>query len=147
MTRHWHTLALVALLVGAASPARAQENSVTQMALVSSTQFLNRIQFLGWQVAREVLAEDHDGSAGDPLAYDEACHEFRASFARNFIVSPASLAAVTAVGVAGTNQSGAVLLGTVTGSGATADSSVNDTVLSQAIRWNYNALAGCDTGS
>lgn len=128
--------------------AAAQGNASTaQMQLVASPVFTARVQYLGADVMADVLEEPHDGSAASPVAYSEACHTLRANYARNFLASPASFASVASVLIASTNESGAVIVGSVIGEGETADSSATDGQLQQAIRFRLNALAGCDTGS
>lgn len=109
--------------------------STDQMVLVGSALFLNRIQYLSVTQARVVLAETGVGGT----------HATRAHYARQVISNPASYAAVVAVMVVG----GVNLLppATITGSGATADSSATDAAILSQIATFWNALAGVDTGS
>ena len=107
--------------------------STTQMALVGSNVFTNRIQYLAAQQARVVLAETGIGST----------HTKRAAYAAMIIQNISSFAPIIAVTVAG----GTNLIGTVTGSGLTADSSASDAAILSQIATFWNALAGVDTGS
>lgn len=142
-------LILTAALVvasGALTPAAAQTNeSTTQMQLVASPAFLVRLQYVGWQIAKDVLAEVHNGASATPIAYTAACHDQRAAYARSWMQNPAQSAANSAVAIVGTNEAGAVIVGTVNGTAT--DSTANDLSLKQAYRWNWNALSLCDTGS
>lgn len=123
----------VVMLLGLASPAWAVNESTTQMVLVSSPVFITRMQYLLDQEARVVLNEAGVG----------VFHSCRAVYAKNVVNSPASFAPVAAVMVVG----GVNLIGTVTGSGATADSTASDAAILSQIATFFTTLAGCDTGS
>lgn len=107
--------------------------STDQMVLVGSPVFLNRIQYLVMTEARVVLEETGVG----------AMHDARAAYAKAVIPAIAYYAPTIAVMVCG----GVNLLGTVTGSGLTADSSATDAAILSQIATFWNALAGIDTGS
>jgi len=139
-------LTLLLALAVPAVPVHAQNTSTTMMALVSSPQFTNRLQYLGAQVAKEVLEEAASASANGVIpAYTAACHTRRVALARAFLIGPAGYASISAVLIVGVNVSGAVIVGTATGSGATADSSASDGSIQQAYRVIWNALSGCAT--
>lgn len=122
----------------------AQATSTTQMQLVSSAVFTNRLQFNGVVVMKEVLEEAQSASANGAIpAYTAVCHTKRAVYAVNFLASPPSYASQSSVLIAGANFSGAVIVGTVTGSGASADSSATDSAIQQAYRILMNTFAGC----
>lgn len=125
-------VALLALLA-LATPAWAQNESATQMTLVASPVFTTRVQYLMTQQARTVLAETGVG----------AMHSCRAAYATTVTRNaPATAATASVMIVGGTN-----LIGTVTGSGATADSTATDAAILSQIATFWTALAGCDTGS
>lgn len=131
-------------LIALSAPAFAQNTSTAQMALVKSDVFTTRLQYLGVQIAKEVLEEASSAAANGAIpAYTTACHTTRAAFARQFILNAPALASLTSIGVAGANFSGAVIVGTVTGSGSTADSSAADAAISQAYRILWNTFSGC----
>lgn len=139
MTRLICTLAL---LGGLTVPAFAQNTSTTQMNLVGAPIFQARLQYLGWQVAQEVLIEPATAVANGPIpAYTAGCHTLRLAFARSFIAQPVAGALQLSIGVVGTNASGAVIVGSVVG--PPWDSSATDGQLQQAIRVQYGAIAGC----
>jgi len=141
MTRLILTLTL---LLGLAVPAFAQNTSTTQMNLVGAPIFQARLQYLGWIVAQEVLVEPASAAANGVIpAYTTACHTRRLAFAQTFIAQPVAGALQLAIGVVGTNVSGAVLVGSVIG--PPWDSSVTDGQLQQAIRVQYGTIAGCFT--
>ncbi len=122
----------------------AQNTSTTQMQLVNSTVFTNRLQYNGSVVMAEVLAEAQSAAANGVIpAYTAACHTKRAVYASNFLLSPASYSSQSAVLISSANISGAVIVGTVTGSGPTADSTATDGALQQAYRVFMNTFAGC----
>jgi len=132
------------LLMGLAVPAVAQNTSTTQMGLVGAPIFQARLQYEGWIVAQEVLVEAASAAANGVIpAYTTACHTQRLAFARGFIAQPVAGALQMAIGVVGTNVSGAVLAGSVIG--PPFDSSVTDSALAQAIRVQYNSVSGCFT--
>lgn len=139
-------LLIIALLLSAA-PCFAQNTSTSQMQLVNSATFTNRLQYLMAQQASTVLTEaQSDAVNADTFArYTAGCHTLRVSFATNVLQSPASWASVSAVLISGANFAGGVIVGTVTGTGATADSSANDTALAKAITDSWNTLAKCVT--
>lgn len=144
MTRGYTVALMLVAAFAIATPTYAQNNSTTQMQLVKSDVFTNRLQYLGVQISKEVLEETASASVNGQIpAYTVACHALRANFARQFILNAPALASLTSIGIAGANFSGAVIVGTVTGSGATADSSASDTALSQAYRILWNTFAGC----
>lgn len=137
-------LILLIAVIALSAPAFAQNASTAQMQLVKSDVFTSRLQYLGVQISKEVLEEASSAAAASPIpAYTAACHALRANFARQFILNAPALASLTSIGIAGANFSGAVIVGTVTGSGSTADSSATDTALSQAYRVLWNTFAGC----
>lgn len=137
-------LYLLLACVALSAPAFAQNTSTTQMTLVKSDVFTNRLQYLGVQISKEVLEEAASASVNGAIpAYTVACHALRANFARQFILNAPALASLTSIGIAGANFSGAVIVGTVTGSGSTADSSASDTAISQAYRILWNTFSGC----
>lgn len=142
----WLALTLIALLVLVA-PATAQNSSTTQMQLVNSSVFTNRLQYLLVQQASAVLIEAASDSANADLnaRYTAACHSLRYGYAQQVLSGPASSASQAAVLISGANFSGGVIVGTVIGSGNTADSSANDTALAKAITDSWNTLAKCVT--
>lgn len=107
--------------------------SNTQMALVESGVFLSRMQYLLGQQARVVLEESGIGTT----------HAARARYAQRVVSQPAVEAPNASVLVVG----GVNLIGTVTGSGDTADSSATDASILSQIATFWNQLAGIDTGS
>jgi hypothetical protein len=107
--------------------------STDQMVLVSSPLFLNRMQYLMDMQARTVLAE----------ALNVAHHTRRAEYASDVVSNPAVKSSTAAVMVVG----GVNLIGTVTGSGPTADSSASDASILSQIATFWNAMAGIATGS
>ena len=142
------SIVILALAAVAATPLAQAPESTTQMKLAKSPEFLERIQYLGAQTARNVLEESQA----------TACHAERVALARNFINFPAEYAAKAAVTVVG----GVNVIGTVTVTPAVADdpetpeneatpevvtTSVTDGALFSQIQTFWNALAGCDTGS
>lgn len=144
MKRCLLTLMIALGLVVLAVPAFAQNTSTTQMNLVGAPIFQARLQYLGWIVAQEVLIEPASAGVNGVIpAYTTACHTQRLAFARNFINQPVAGALQMAIGVVGTNVSGAVLVGSVIG--PPWDSSQTDGQVSQAIRVQYNGVAGCFT--
>ncbi len=107
--------------------------STDQMVLASSPIFLARIAYLAAQQARVVLSEAGIGST----------HAKRAAYAALIMANTTSFAPVIAITLVG----GVNVIGTVTGSGLTADSSATDAALLSQIATFWNALAGIDTGS
>lgn len=107
--------------------------STDQMVLASSPVFLARIAYLAAQQARVVLSEAGIGGT----------HAKRAIYAGLVIANITSFAAVIAVTIVG----GVNVIGTLTGTGLTADSSATDAALLSQIATFWNALAGIDTGS
>lgn len=130
-----------------AIPAFAQNVSTSQMTLVNSAVFTNRLQYLMAQQASAVLTEaQSDAVNADTFArYTAVCHGYRVILAQGVLQSPAGWASAAAVLISGANFSGGVIVGTVTGSGSTADSSANDTALAKAITDSWNTLAKCVT--
>lgn len=128
-----------------AAPVCAQNTSTTQMQLVNSAQFTNRLQYLIVQQAQMVLTEPaNDASNVDTFArYTAGCHTLRTNYAIQVIGNPGLMASGASVLIAGGNFSGGVIVGTVTGTGSTADSSANDTALAKAITDSWNTLAKC----
>lgn len=148
------TLITLATLVIAslASPAFAQvPDSTTQMQLVSSPTFLNRLVYNGVQVMKEVLEEPATAAASSPIpAYTSACHTRRAAYAQNFLLSTDSYAAQAAKLVVSANYAGAVIVGSVINRAAIPgtdapiwDSSATDGALAQSVRILMNTFAGC----
>ena len=109
----------------------ASDQSTQQMALVHSTQFLDRLQYILTQQAVVVVAE----SAGT------ANHATRVTFAAKVLTSPAAAASGAAVALAGSTN----VVGTVTGSGNTADSTASDAALLSQVATLWNTLAGVTT--
>lgn len=108
--------------------------SNTQMTLVTSPVFLQRVQYLAVQQARVVLAETGVGTT----------HAARATYAKSVVASPASRAAEASVMlVGGTNLIGPAISGT----SPNVDSAVTDAALLAQIATFWNALAGIDTGT
>lgn len=134
-------------LVFVTAPAFAQNTSTSQMQLVNSQTFTNRLQYLMAQQAASVLTEaQSDAVNADTFArYTAGCHTLRASYAATVIGSPASAASQAAVLIAGGNFSGGVIVGTVVVVNGLADSSANDTALAKAITDSWNSLAKCVT--
>lgn len=141
--------ALIALIISliCVLPCAAQNTSTSQMTLVSSNVFTNRLQYLMAQNSATVLAEaQSDAVNADTFArYTAACHTLRVAFAQQVLQNPTMSASVSSVLIAGANFSGGVIVGTVIGSGLTADSSANDTALAKAITDSWNTLSKCVT--
>ena len=129
--RKW-LLAIVTIFV-LATPAWAVNESTTQMTLVASPVFTTRLQYLMVQQARTVLAETGVGLT----------HACRARYANGVVMDPARTASIGAVMIVG----GVNLIGTVTGSGATADSTASDAAILSQIATFWTGLSGCDTGN
>lgn len=118
--------------------------STTQMQLVKSSVFTNRLQYNGVIVMKEVLEEAQSASANGAIpAYTAACHAKRTDYATKFLQTPDAYASLSSVLLSTANYSGAVIVGTVTGSGSTADSSATDGAIQQAYRILMNTFAGC----
>lgn len=130
---------LIALIFAAVATvtlaAQGAPESTTQMSLVSSATFTNRLQYLMVQQARVVKAE----------ALATACHAQRSVYATNVINSPAAFASVAAVMIVG----GVNLIGTVVPNEDPdlVDSSATDAQIFSQIATYWDALSGCDTGS
>ena len=107
--------------------------STDQMVLVASPVFLTRVQYLLGQQARVVLAETGVGTT----------HAKRAAYAALVIPGVSSYAPQVAVVLTG----GVNLIGTVTGTGLTADSSASDAAIISQIATFWNQLAGIDSGT
>lgn len=138
-------LSVLCLLLVLTAPVFAQTpTSTTQMQLVASPVFTNRLQFNGVTVMKEVLEEAQSASVNGAIpAYTAGCHTLRTVFAKTFLTYPAEYASKTSVLIVTANFSGAVIVGTVTGSGTTADSSATDSAIQQAYRILMNTFAGC----
>ena len=138
-------IVFVALLCGSSVSAFAQNTSTTQMALVQSSQFTNRLQYLMVQQAQIVLIEGQTstGNGDTSLNYAASCHTLRYTYAQQVMISPPAAASAASVLVSGTNIAGGVIVGTVTGSGNTADSTASDAALAIAIAHDWNTLARC----
>lgn len=143
---------LLLALLGVAIPASAQiPTSTTQMQLVTSPTFLNRLVYNGVQVMKEVLEEPASAAAAAPIpAYTSACHTRRAQYAQSFLLSTQSFAAQAATLVVSANFSGAVLVGTVVNRAANPgtdpplwDTSATDGAIAQSVRVLMNTFAGC----
>lgn len=106
--------------------------STTQMQLVGSALFLNRVQYLMAQQAQVVLTETGVGGT----------HAARAAYAAEVVLSPATFASVAAVMLVG----GINLIGTVIEVSGEFDSSASDAAILSQIATFWNALAGIDTG-
>lgn len=126
-------LGALVLTLLCSTPAWAQNTSTTQMQLVTSQRFLDRVAYLLSQQAVVVKAE----------ALSTTCHVLRSQFANEVISSPTGAAQSRAVLLAGSTN----VIGTVTGSGATLDSSATDAALLSQIATSWNAMSRCDTGS
>lgn len=113
--------------------------STTQMQLVSSIQFTNRLQYLMSQYAKVVLNEAHIF----PF------HADRAYYATRVVQTPAVMASAAAILISGENVAGAVIVGTVITDPVTGfkDSSASDTAVTNAIIDLWNTLASIDTGT
>lgn len=145
-------IAAAVVLASLATPALAQvPDSTTQMKLVSSSTFLNRLVYNGVQVMKEVLEEGATGVAAAPVpAYTSACHTRRAAYAQNFLLSTDSYAAQAAKLIVSANYSGAVIVGSVINRATSPetdvpvwDSSATDGALAQSVRILMNTFAGC----
>lgn len=145
-------LVICVLLAFTAAPAVAQTpDSTTQMKLVTSTTFLNRLVYSGVKVMKEVLEEPATANASSPIpAYTSACHTRRGQYAQNFLLSTDSYAAQAAKLIVSANYAGAVIVGSVINRAAVPetdaplwDSSVSDGALEQAFRIFMNTFAGC----
>ena len=134
---------MVLFLTATASLAVAQTpESTTQMQLVASAVFTNRLQYNGVVVMKEVLAEAQSAAANGVIpAYTAGCHTLRASFAKKFVEEPPQWASRTAVLLVTANFSGAVIVGTVNATGS--DSTATDGAIQQAYRVLMNTFAGC----
>lgn len=142
----------IALVLAIAAPAAAQlPASTTQMQLVSSPTFLNRLVYTGVQVMKEVLEEPASASVASPIpAYTSACHTRRAQYAQNFLLSTSSYVTQASTLIVSANYSGAVIVGTVIDRAANPgvdppiwDSSATDGALAQSFRILMNTFAGC----
>lgn len=129
---------LVVFVIG--GMASAQEDSITQMKLVKSRLFLERVQYLAWDEASTILAE----------AENTACHAERVGLANQILSaeSPGAAAARLAMGVARSNESGRVILGTVIENNNLnlVNSSATDLAVTAALQFYWNDVARCDTG-
>lgn len=114
------------------------DTSTTQMQLVGSAQFTNRLQYLMSQYARTVLNEAHTF----PF------HTARAYHAARVVQDPATMAHAAAILISGENIAGAVIVGTVIIDPVTGlhDSNASDMSITNAIVDLWNALASIDTG-
>jgi len=123
------------LLISFSLQVFAQNTSTTQMQLVNSSTFTNRLQYLLTQEAIVVLAEAHS----------TACHVQRFGFATQIIQNPAQMASQSSVMIAGsTNVVGTVVTNVDPNK---VDSSATDAALFSQIVSLWNALSKCDTGS
>ena len=132
-------LTLLGVLLVGVRPVVAQvPTSTTQMQLVASATFTNRLQYLMVQQAAVVLAE----------AKATACHAQRLTYAFAVINSPAQMAFQASVLIASSNIGGAVIVGTVVTNADPnkVDSSATDLALTNAIVNNWNTLSRCETG-
>lgn len=103
------------------------DESTTQMALVHSTRFLDRLQYLMMQQARTVLAESNG----------TASHAARVLYAQQFIGAPSTLTAAAAIMLTG----GTNLIGTVIDVAGTPDSNATDGAILSQVATYWNALA------
>jgi len=135
-----------------APPAAAQvPESTTQMKLVTSVTFINRLIYNGVLVMKEVLEEPASASAQAPIpAYTTGCHTRRAQYAQNFLLSTDAYARQAANLVVSANFSGAVIVGTVIDRAETPgtdppiwDTSATDGAIAQSVRILMNTFAGC----
>lgn len=138
---------LALILVACAVPAFAQNASSTQMQLVNSATFTNRLQYLMAQQAAAVLIEAASDAVNADLnaRYTATCHTQRYQYAQTVIGNPASSASAASVQISGANFSGGVIVGTVVVVNGLADSSANDTALAKAVTDTWNILAKCVT--
>jgi 3-keto-L-gulonate-6-phosphate decarboxylase len=146
----------VVLFALSAVPAFAQNQSTTQMALVGSAQFTNRLQYLMAEQARTVMFENQsDASHGETNSgadaldrnYTAACHTQRVAYAKTVIQSPGGTALAAAVLIVSANFADAVIAGaTITGTDGTTDIvSTSDLAILNAIVHDWNVFAQCST--
>jgi hypothetical protein len=159
-----HGITFGCIVVSHAAPIAVQ-TSTTQMQLIKSAHFLNRVLYLSLDQAFVVLAESHTAAGtsvtGTTLPASAACHNLRFTLAQGVIASP-TVGTINriAVAVIRANISGAVILGTVVDinsdppAAPTAttppdniDTSVTDSALATAIADFWSSVAGCDQGS
>lgn len=144
------------VLLASATPASAQNVSTQQMVLANSAVFTTRLQYLMEIESKVVLAETKDctggctqniGDTGQTVSvtYTPVCHAQRTTFASGVISAPAAWASASAPLIASSNVVGAVIVGTVAGSGSTADSSAADLAVATAIANFWNTLSKCVT--
>jgi hypothetical protein len=137
-----------------AAPVFAQNTSTSQMVLVGGTPFQGRLSYLFQIEAKVVLQETKDCSGGCSQAigdtgqnvsvtYTPACHSQRTAFAAAIVGGGAP--GTASILIASSNVAGAVFVGPVTGSGATADSTASDLALATAIANFWNTLSKCVT--
>lgn len=138
-------LFVCACVLVVATPAFAQQPSVTFMPLASSTQFLNRVQFNIVQTAPliEVEAQAYTPAGGDTHPSTAACHTLRAKLAASVAGNPTSYQAVFAAHLI--VNSAVTSAGPLTGAGVTLDTPATDGALFSAIAAIWSTVAGCVT--
>src|SRR5438093_173414 len=109
----------------------ASDPSTQQMALVHSPQFLDRFAY-NLMVQAMVIIVESSGIAN---------HVLRAAFAEKVIANAPYQATNNAVMIASSTN----LLGTVIGTGVTADSSASDAAILSQVNTNWNAISGVTT--
>lgn len=131
---------VLALLLAFAGIAAAVEQSVTFMPLVSSSLFLDRVEF---NVIKWIDAPAGAGVGPMLEATSVTCHSRRIAYARDFLSNPAAhrpeiakhLVTQTVILSAGTSG--------VSGSN-NFDSAATDAALFSAISASWSAFSGCD---
>lgn len=131
------------VLLAFAGIASAVEQSVTYMPLISSTLFLDRVEF---NVVKWIDAPAGGGVGPMLEATSTSCHTRRIAYARDFLASPA----IRRVEVAKHLVTQTVILsaGTTGTAGTnTFDSAATDAALYSAISANWSAFSGCDVNN
>lgn len=134
---------VLAVLLALAGLAEAVEQSVTFMPLVSSSLFLDRVEF---NVIKWVDAPAGGGVGPMLEPVNTACHSRRIAYARDFLSNPAAHRAeiakhlITQTVILSNGTSG------VSGS-STFDSVATDAALFAAISASWSAFALCDVAN
>lgn len=134
-------LAILFAVFAVAASAQAVENSVTYMPLVSSKLFLDRVEF---NVIKWIDAPLGAGVGPMLEPTGTACHARRIQFARDFLVTPATIRPAIAKHLI--TQTVILSVG-VSGTGDTMDSVATDAALFSAISASWSAFAGCDVAN
>lgn len=128
------------VLVALAGLAEAVEQSVTFMPLVSSSLFLDRVEF---NVIKWIDAPAGAGVGPMLEATSTPCHARRIAYARDFLSNPAAHRPEIAKHLA--TQSVVLSVGTSGVSGSNNfDSAATDAALFSAISASWSAFSGCD---